>query len=158
MEQKMRSIGMRMSILMGLTLSFCLSLVGTFFGTMRAGRPFPMVGWLIGFVISAIVSLIIGFAVPMGRINRSVGEKYGQGTLKARLIDALISDLIYTPVITLIMIILNYRQAAAQGAQIPFLAMFLPSLALSLVVAYILILVFQPLFLKQLMRIMTEKE
>ena len=149
---------MKMSILMGLTLSFCLSLVGTFFGTMRAGRPFPMVGWLISFIVSFIISLIIGFAVPMGRISRSVAGKYGDRTLKTRLIDALISDLIYTPAITLVMIIINYRQAHAQGAQIPFPAMFLPSLALCLVVAYILILVFQPLFLKQLMSKMTEKE
>ncbi len=152
MEQVMKTIGIKMSILMGLTLSFFLSLVGTFFGTMRAGRPFPPVGWLISFFVSLAVSLIIGFAVPMGRISRSVDKEFGHGTLKARLVDALISDLIYTPVITLLMVFLNYRQAVAQGSQAPFLAMFLPSLALCLVVGYVLIFIFQPMFMKQLMK------
>ena len=152
MEQVMRSVGIKMSILMGLTMSFFLSLAGTFFGTMRAGRPFPPVGWLISFFVSLIVSLIIGFAVPMGRISRSIGEKMGKGTLKARVVDALVSDLIYTPVITLVMVFLNYRQAVAQGSQAPFIAMFLPSLILCFAVGFILIFVFQPMFMKQLMK------
>ena len=158
MEQAMKTIGIKMSILMGLTLSFFLSLIGTLFGTLRAGRPFPPVGWLISFFISLAVSLIIGFAVPMGRISRSVDQKFGQHTLKAELMNALISDLIYTPVITLLMVFLNYRQAHAQGSQAPFIAMFLPSLALCLVVGFLLIFVFQPIFLKQLMKGMRKGE
>ena len=158
MEQAMKTIGIKMNILMGLTLSFFLSLIGTLFGTLRSGRPFPPVGWLISFFISLAVSLIIGFAVPMGRISRSVDKKLGQHTLKAELLSSLISDLIYTPVITLLMVFLNYRQARAQGSQAPFIAMFLPSLALCLVVGYLLIFVFQPIFLKQLMKGMRKGE
>lgn len=148
MEAKMKKVGMTVSVFMGVTLSFCLSLVGNLLGSRQSGA-FSVPGWLISFVVSTIISLIIGFIVPMKKISDSIHAKNGgPRSLKARLIDTLVSDLIYTPVITLAMVFLAYRNATAHGAQMPFLPMFLSSLVVSLIVAYILIFILMPVFLK----------
>jgi hypothetical protein len=145
MEQKMRSIGRKMSILMGVTLSFCLSLVGQ----LSSGH-FAVPGFLLSFAVSLVISLIIGFFVPMGRINASVEQKHGKG-IKSHLIESCISDLIYTPIITVVMIVMNYMIATSHGAEIPFVPMLVKGLIVSLIVGYVLIFVLMPLFLKLLL-------
>ena len=65
-----------------------------------------------------------------------------------RCIDALISDLIYTPVIVLSMIIFACRMAEKQGGHIPFLPYFGKSLVLDLILGFILILIFTPIFIR----------
>lgn len=153
MEKKMKKIGMQMSILMGVTLSFCLSLVGNLMGARQSGG-FSVLGFLISFVVSTIVSLIIGFLVPMKKVNDSVCGKMNlaPGQMSTRLMESLISDLIYTPVMTLLMVFLAYRQAVGHGAQIPFLPMFLSSLVVCLIVGYVLIFIFMPLYMKLVMK------
>lgn len=148
MEARMKKVGMTVSVFMGVALSFCLSLVGNLLGSRQSGA-FSVPGWIISFVISTVISLIIGFLVPMKRISDSIHSKNGgPRSVKARLIDTLVSDLIYTPIITLAMVFMAYRNAVSGGAQIPFLPMFLSSLVVSLIVAYILIFILMPIFLK----------
>lgn len=148
MENKMKKVGMTISIFMGVTLSFCLSLTGNLMGSRQSGA-FSVPGWLISFVVSTLISLIIGFIVPMKKISDSIQGRFGgPRSLKARLIDTLVSDIIYTPVITLAMVALAYKNAVAHGAQMPFAPMFLSSLIVSLIVAYILIFILMPVFLK----------
>ncbi|MBR2677463.1 MAG: hypothetical protein IKE28_11210 [Solobacterium sp.] len=156
MENEMRKAGQKMSLYMGVTLSFILSLVGT----LSSGH-FTFPGWLLSFACSTVIALIIGFAVPMGKISRDLTEKLqlDPQSVPAKLLTALVSDLIYTPLITLAMVYLAYRQASAHGASISFLGMFLPSLLLSLVVAYFCIYFIEPVFLKKVMRdIQTERK
>ena len=149
MEEKMKKIGREMSVLMGVTLSLALSLLGN----LTSGR-FTPVGFLISFILSTIISLIIGFLVPMKKITDSFETKHGiqPGSMKARLYESLVSDLIYTPIITIVMIVMAYKNATAHGANIPFAPMIIRALVLSLIVGYILIFIFMPLYLKLVMK------
>ena len=153
MGKKMRKIGLQMSVLMGVTLSFFLSLVGNLMGAKQSGS-FSVPGFLISFVISTIVSLFIGLIVPMKKVNDGLHAKLNmqEGSIGAKLLDSLVSDIIYTPIMTLLMVFLAYKQATAHGAQMPFLPMFLSSLVVCLIVGYILIFIFMPLYLNILMK------
>ena len=153
MAQKMKKVGSQMSLLMGVTLSFCLSLTGNLMGAKQSGG-FSVPGFLISFVVSTIISLIIGFFVPMKKVNDSVCGSLNlkPGQMGTRLMESLIADIIYTPVMTLIMVFLAYKQATSHGAQIPFLPMFLSSLVVCLIVGYILIFIFMPLYMKLVMK------
>ena len=53
-----------MSILMGVTMSFGLSLCGN----LLSGQ-FTVQGFLMSFLISTLISLVIGFLVPMKRVG-----------------------------------------------------------------------------------------
>ena len=69
-ENKMKTIGLRMSLYMGLTLSLFLTITGVCIGMLRqviAGNvpPIAMVGSLIsGYIISFIISMILGMLIP----------------------------------------------------------------------------------------------
>ncbi|MBR1555225.1 MAG: hypothetical protein IJ644_07530 [Oscillospiraceae bacterium] len=146
----MKKIGRQMSILMGISMSFCLSLTG-----LLSSGHFTIPSFLVNFVISTIISLIIGFFVPMKKVGDAAVEKAGltPHTMKARLLESLISDLIYTPALTLCMTLMAYHSAVSHGQPMPpYILMFLKSLALSMVVGYILIFFLMPAFLKLLMK------
>ena len=138
-----------MSILMGLTLSFFQSLINI----LRSGH-FTVPGWLISFVISAAVSLIISYAVPMKKVNDAVEKKFSlePRSAKAHIAESLVSDLIYTPIMTLVMTFLAWRNASSAGAPVQFLPMFLNSLWLSLIVGFVLVYFLQPIYTDFLMR------
>ena len=148
--QAMKKVGRSMSICMAITLSFFLSLTGNLVGMVQSGR-FDTIGFVLGFVISVVVSFIIGLVVPMGRIHVWAQKKFEPG-LMAHYIEALISDLIYTPLMTTLMVVMAYFMARNHGAAPPFLGMYLPSLGISLVVGYLLVFIFQPLYMKALMK------
>lgn len=128
------------SLLMSITISFCLSL----FGTVTSGR-FTMIGWLISFAASTLVSIIIGFVVPMKKITGWIHSSISKAPV-AFLITGLISDIIYTPIITALMIALAIR-----NAPVSFLSLYPKSLLGSFLVGYICILICQALFAKLLM-------
>lgn len=149
MNEQMRTVGRKMSIMMGASLSFCLSLIGN----LGSGH-FTFGGWIISFLVSFLISLLIGFLVPMGKINRAIAEKYHllPDHIKTRLINALVSDIIYTPIMTFVMTFLAWRNAVSHGASMPFLPMFLSSLLTTFIAGFILILVLEPIFMKQAMK------
>lgn len=146
---QMKKIGMQMSLLMGVTLSFCLSLTG-----ILSSGNFTIPGFLISFLISTLISLVIGFLIPMKKVSDSVCKKLKlqPGKLSARCVESLVSDLIYTPIITLCMVAMAHRQAASHGKVIPFLPMFGKSLLVSMLVGFVLIFFFMPFYLKLLMK------
>ncbi len=143
--QMMKKIGRRMSILMGVSLSFCLSLLGN----LTSGH-FTLLGFLISFAVSTLISLIIGFLVPMKKVGDSLANALHlkPRSLPAHCAESFVSDLIYTPVITLAMVALAWKMATSHGAQMPFLPMFLHSLVLSMIVGYVLIFILMPVFFK----------
>ena len=145
----MQKIGMKMGLLMGLSLSFCLSL----YGNLKSGH-FTIPAFLVSFLISFVISVIIGVVVPMPKLEAGVCEKLGvnQRSPGGNALTSLISDLIYTPVITLAMTLLAYKQATAHGASIPFLGMFIGSLLISLLIGFVLIILLKPLFLKLVLK------
>ncbi len=158
----MKKIGRTMNIYMGLTMSAALSIVGTTFGqaTSAAGIQFPgiIIGILISFVASLVVSLIIGFIIPMKKVGDGVCQLVRKPTdsFVGRLLSALASDLIYTPIISALMVALARAQAmkASGGhAQLPpYIVMYLPSLAITFIVGLVIIYFVQPLFLKNILK------
>ncbi len=154
MNEQMRKAGLKMSLLMAVTMSLCLSIVNN----LASGSLNPILIFL-SFAVGFIVSLLIGILVPMPRISSSIVAKYGPG-IKAHLLDSLVSDLIYTPFITILVVFLVrvYIGIASGGhAQLPpYPIMCLRSLGLSLVVAYVVILVVSPIFKRLLFKGMPE--
>ena len=157
MNPDMKKIGRQISIRMGITLSLCLSIVGSLFGNLSSGREIVFVPFIIGLVLSfaasLIISLVIGFLVPMKKVTDNFCEKRDlkPGTFKRLLAESLVSDLIYTPLITVVMVCLNYALAFSNGAKIPVQGMvigMIESLILCFVVGFILILIFMPMFMK----------
>ena len=143
---EMKKIGRQMSLLMGVTLSFCLTL----FNMLRSGQ-FTVPGFLISFLVATVISLVIGFLVPMKKVGDAAVEKLGlqPRTLKARLIETLISDLIYTPIITVVMI---FMARSHMDTKPPLAPMLIGSLVISLLVGFVLIFFLMPLYLKLVMK------
>ncbi len=152
MNEQMRKIGRQMALRMGLLMSFCLSLTGT----LSSGH-FTPIGFLMSFVVSSVISICIGFIIPIGKVTTGACLKAGlkPETLPGRLFESLISNLIYTPLMTFVMVFLAYSVAMKQSggmAQLSFVNMFIPSLVICFIVGYVLIFIFQPLFMKQIMK------
>ena len=141
----MKRAEIKMSLLMGGTMSFVLSLIGM----LSAGR-FTVPGFLKSFLISFAISVALGMLVPIKKISDSLMKKSNlkPGTLKARLLEALVADVAYSPVMTFIMVYMAYRQASAHGAKIAFGPMLLKSECISFLAAFILSFVITPLYTK----------
>ena len=146
----MKKVGIIMSLLMGVTLSFCLSLTGN----LTSEDGFKLIPFLVSFAVSTVISLIIGFIVPMRKIEDGAVKAMGlrEHSMPANIVSALISDIIYTPFITLAMIVLARKMAMKMSnghAQLPpFAAMFIKSLIISLIVAFVIILIVTPIYKK----------
>ena len=152
MNEKMKKVAIGMSIRMAFTMSFCMSLVGT----LTSGHV-TLVSFFVSFLLSTMISLAIGFVVPVGRISENLTRKRGMtpGKLSTRCVEALIFDLIYTPVITLAMVGFFYFTAMQQSggrAQIPFIPMFLHAFVFIFVCCFFLVFLLQPLFFKSLLK------
>ena len=145
----MKKIGLKMSLLMGLAMSFVLSRIG-----LLSSGKFTVTDFLKSFVISFVISLIIGLLIPMKKISDWLLNRFNAkpGTMKARIIEALVSDVLYSPLMTFIMVYMAYRRATAHGARIPFGPMLLKSEIISFIAAFILSFVLTPIFLKILMK------
>ncbi|MBQ9695743.1 MAG: hypothetical protein IJV58_04865 [Oscillospiraceae bacterium] len=143
----MNTIGKHMNIAMGVALSFCLSLVGN----LTSGH-FTAGAFIASFLLSTDVSLIIGFCVPLRKITESACKHMQPGTFKRRCAESLISDLAYTPVMTLLMILLAWFGAARHGGSMPFVPALVKAEIISLIVGFVLIFIFQPLFLRQILK------
>ena len=144
--KKMRAVGREISLCMGISMSFFLSLTGNLLG-----GHFTISGFIISFVVSTVIRLIIGFLVPMKNVTEAARNLFHlkPGSITGRCVESLTSDLIYTPIMTLIMVFLAWRQANAQApVAVPFLPMFLPSFGVCMVVGFVLIMILMPIFTK----------
>ena len=142
---EMKKAGQKMSLMMGLSMSFILSMTG-----LLSSGQFTLRSFLMNFILSFAVSMILGIFIPMRKISDSLVGRFGlqRGTLKTRLFETLVSDLMYTPVMTFVMVFLAWSNATSHGAKIPFLPMILRSEIVSLIVAYFLIFLLTPVFMK----------
>lgn len=157
----MRKIGRQISVRMGFTMSAALSLLGTTFGqaTSPMGIQFPgiIIGIIVSFIASLIISLVIGFIVPMKAVGDKVCmlAKTSTNSIKGRVLSALASDLIYTPIITFVMVALARTMTLknAPMAQLPpYIIMVLPSLVLCFIVGWFIIFFVQPIFMKNVLK------
>ncbi|MCR5502624.1 MAG: hypothetical protein K6F53_06425 [Lachnospiraceae bacterium] len=153
-----KKVGLQISFLMGVTLSFFLSIAGGLLGASNSGRPFDVRGAVLSFVVSLIISLVIGIFVPMKKLTDMVGEKAGAepGSLGRRCLDSLVSDIIYTPLITVLMVSMNWKMAMMhlpEGAHGPhFSRMLLSSLPVMFSVGFVLVFIFMPLYMKLVLK------
>ena len=145
----MKKIGLQMNLLMALSLSFALSL----YGNLSSGH-FRFPAFLLSFLLSAVISFVIGLLVPMPKLEQKICGKVGADPRSAggNAVMSLVSDLIYTPVITLAMTGLAYPQAVKHGASVSFGGMFLVSLLISMLIGFVLIFILKPLFLRLVLR------
>lgn len=145
----MKKVGHEMSLLMGLSMSFILTIVG-----MLTAKRFTVPGFIKSFLISFVISMIIGLIIPMKKVSDGVLRKCETkpGTLKARILEALVSDVLYSPLMTLVMVYLAYREATSHGARIPFGLMLLKSEIISFITAFILSFILTPVFMKIVMK------
>ena len=148
-NKMMKKIGMTISLFMGVSMSFFLSLTGT----LTSGH-FTLPSWIISFAISVVISIIIGFLVPMKKINDKVlgAFKLKPFSFPARCMESFVSDLIYTPVMTFCMVFMAYKQAISHGESLSLGRMFMGSLLICFVVGFILIFILMPLFMKAAMK------
>ena len=64
-------------------------------------------------------------------------------------ISSVVSDVIYTPIITLSMILLARKMASSHGGSLPpFIVMYIKSLVISMIVAFVIISIVTPVFIK----------
>jgi hypothetical protein len=159
---QIRKVGICMNFMMGISLSLFLSLIG-----MSSSGHFEVKGWILSFIASSVLSILIGFCLPVHKTGIAICKKMGlkERTLGFHLVESLVSDIFYTPLMSFSMVGLAYfgmkkqiAAAIANGApadslpQITFLQMFLPGLAVTMIAGYFLILGLQPVFLKILLR------
>ena len=145
-----------MNLTMGITLSFCLSLIGN----LTSENGFRIVGFLVSLAVSFLISLFIGFNIRIGMIEGMICGMAGakRGTMKARLLESVISDIIYTPLITFCMVLLAWFMS---GKAFPLGAVFFRSLLISLGAAFVIIFIVKPLYFNAAMKkygVETEKE
>ena len=156
MGKMMKAVSIKISVMMALVMSICLSIVGNLTAKRPPGTPLIaiVISILVSIALSFVISLIIGLVIPMGKLLAALDRKLGlqPGKIGTRLFDALISNIIYTPFMTFAMTIFAYITSVKKsGAPISYPMMYLRALAISFVVGYVLIFIFQPLFMKMFM-------
>ena len=145
----MKKARRKMNMLMGITMSFCMSLIGN----ITSGH-FTPVGFISSFIISTIISLLIGFFVPIGPVSHAASRRFGfeKGSNGARCLESLIADFIFTPVMTLAMITFAYNMSKKHGEHMQFVPAFLSSLGIGLVVGFLLAFLLTPVYLRIAMK------
>ncbi|MBQ6041227.1 MAG: hypothetical protein IJL32_10720 [Oscillospiraceae bacterium] len=148
-SEVMKKVERRMGILMGVSLSLCLSLFGCWFS-----GHFSLGAFVTSFLISTVISLLIGFLIPTHKIGIAACRKLRaqEHSLKGGAVTSLVSDLIYTPLISLVMTAHAFNNALKHGASISFGGMFVTSLLPSLLIGFVLIFILTPLFVKMLLK------
>ncbi len=149
MEEKIKKAGMQISIYMGVTMSFFLSLLGN----LLSGH-FTLILFLVTFAASTTVCYIIALLIPLGLLTEAATKKLKQDGFPANCLASLISDIIYTPLLTLIMIVLVRMMLPAEARSYlpPFIKMYIGSLIPSFIAGFFLVLVFMPLFRKMVLK------
>ncbi len=154
-SEQQRNVGTMVGVLMGLLISLVLSIVGP----LRSGH-FTVVSMLVSFLCSSIISVLIGIFVPIKSITDGActAMKISPQKILGRLISAFISDLMYTPLVTFLMVLMNYKRAKMRNHDLNFGHMYLGNLVLSFVIAYFLIVIFLPLIIKLSISILHPQE
>ena len=151
-QKQMRKVGLKIAFIMALLMSFGLSLTGQLMAEHPPEMPTIaiVIGFLKCFALSFVISFAIGFFVPIPKVNAALARKFHlqPHTPKAHFVESLASNLIYTPLITTAMVCFVYFTMMPEGHKPPFLAMFVFSQVVCLVVAQALIMVFVPIIMK----------
>lgn len=145
MNKNNESIGIIVGVLMGLAVSLVLSIVGP----VISGH-FKIVSVLVSFLCSSIISVVIGLFIPIRRMSVWSCSKIGisPDKLPGMIISALIGDICFTPLISFLMVYMNYKRAKSMDPSVVLGRMYCGNLIVSFVVAFLIILIFTPLFIR----------
>ena len=144
-----RKISIVLSVCISITFSAIVSLVGVYMGT-RGNGHFSVRGWLVSFSTGTIVTLAIGLVIPIMRVARAAsrGLKLKEKSIPAIIVEALIQDVIFTPVITFLMVFIARQNAIANGAppsDVRLGRMFMNSFPACFATGFAFLLIFAPL-------------
>lgn len=153
MEIVLKKINRYMSLMMGGVLSVAL----TIFGNLTSGHfvmPGSLISIAIGIVLSFGISQLISTFINIKTTTDKVISKFNiKGEMPTKLMSTLVSDLIFTPIITVCLVSFSIGMANAHSpVVIPLLPAIIKSLILSLIVAYIIIFFIQPPILEVAMK------
>jgi len=142
---KMKKEDRIMSMLMGTTMSLCMS----FIGNITSGH-FTVPGFISSFIISFVICIVIGLFVPIGQVANSITDKCGlrRGSMGRRALESLITDIFFTPIMTVAMISYAYNMAKKHGDHMKFVPAFLSSLLIGLIICFLLAFILTPVYLK----------
>ncbi len=101
-----RYISLRMGIAMSITMSVVGSLLGAITAVKSSGAPFIaafLPSLLASIVITMIIAIGLGFLIPMKKLNDGIENATKTKGFVLHLLQSLASDLIYTPVIGIVM-------------------------------------------------------
>ena len=144
---KHKTVGLLVSTFMGLSISLVLSIVGP-----ASSGHFAVKTVLVSFFCSSIISVIISILIPIKRISDAAcnGVHLKNESLAGRLFSTFVSDLCFTPIISTLMVLMSYISAKRHNPHfnVPFGRMLTSNLIISFIVAYFIIFIFLPLFVK----------
>ena len=153
---QMKAVGLKISFMMALWMSFTLSIFGTATAERPAGMPLApiIIGWFGSFVLSFVVSFGIGFIVPMGKINAALGRKFHLQPRKitTHVIETFVSNLIYTPLMTAVMVTFAFFVLMPPDHKPPYLPMFIGSQIACFIFGYIMICIAMPFIMKKALK------
>ena len=146
--EQMKKNARKLSLLMGIMISLSLTIIG-----LCQAHSLTPGNIVFNFVISFSIMNIIGYFFNTGAISMKILNEHGidPRSIKGRLLMALIIALINSPAMTFIMVTIAYFRLKSTGTDAPYLPMLLRSMAVSTVCAFILCLIFTPLFEKLFM-------
>lgn len=158
-----KKIGRYIGIRMGIAMSVTMSLVGSFMGALNAskqsGAPL-LAAWipslLVSLVITIIIAVALGVCLPMKKINDGIESGTKTKGFLLHFIQSLVSDLIYTPLISLVMaftstalFVIPKNPNLEMNMLVPVaLGNFAKSIPLEFVIALIVIIILEPMIQK----------
>ncbi len=157
-----KKIGRFIGIGMGLTMSMVMSIVGSVMGVMdaraKAGEanlpPFVVMllpSLLVSLLVASVLSIGLGLIIPMNKISGGLGKATRAKGMELRIMQAFVSDLLYTPAISLIMSFVSAIFFAKVPAKAVFpvaLKSFVRSFPIEFVLALIAIIIVEPIIKK----------
>lgn len=166
-----KKIGRYISIRMGITMSVVMSVVGSTIGALKGTNsalsnipveqaPSFMAIFMsnllpslcVSLLITVIIAIAIGFIIPMKKINDNIESKMNKDGFVLHLVQSIVSDLIYTPFISLVMsfvstVLFVIPKSPAPLPFVPvFLGSFISSVFIEFVIALVVIMIVEPIF------------
>ena len=151
----MKEFSRMMSLCMGVIMSLCLSTAG-----LLSAGAFSIPSLLLNFVISFTIIRVIDRFINVGKLSNELPGKLNvdPDSLLGRLLKALVGVVVYSPMMTAVMVYIGYFRATSHGARIKYLPMLLNSLPLTLVLSFLICFFITPLLEKIIWKRMNDKQ
>lgn len=158
-----KKVGRYISIRMGIAMSITMSLVGSLLGAVnvvkQSGAPFIaafLPSFLASIVITMIIAIGLGLIVPMKKVNDGIEKTTKTKGFVLHLLQSLASDLIYTPLIGLVMaffstavFVIPKNPSLSMNMLVPVaLGNFAKSFLIEFIIALIVIFIIEPIIQK----------